>query len=94
MSLTYAILNRYLNLVAVATVALRRSFLTMRMMRRSLVQTIHPPPVVNPLMAAGIEIAVCRQALLDSQVEPDWIFPEVTLALTALTALTAMLILQ
>lgn len=46
--------------------------------------------VIRQLKAAGVDVAVCGQALLESQFQTDWVAPDVTLALSALTTVTTL----
>jgi intracellular sulfur oxidation DsrE/DsrF family protein len=46
--------------------------------------------LIHKLHAAGIDVAVCGQAVAEHQFDYAWINPEVTLALSALTTITVL----
>ena len=46
--------------------------------------------LIHKLRAAGIDVAVCGQAVLESNFETSWISHDVTLALSALTTITVL----
>lgn len=46
--------------------------------------------VIEKLHAAGVDVAVCGQAVAELKYEYDWIAPHVTLALSALTTVTVL----
>jgi intracellular sulfur oxidation DsrE/DsrF family protein len=47
-------------------------------------------PVIARLRKAGVDIAVCGQAVAEHQYENEWIDPSVTVALSALTTITSL----
>jgi intracellular sulfur oxidation DsrE/DsrF family protein len=47
-------------------------------------------PVIEELKKAGVDVAVCGQAVAESKFEYDWLNPHVTLALSALTTITEL----
>jgi intracellular sulfur oxidation DsrE/DsrF family protein len=47
-------------------------------------------PVIEELRKAGVDIAVCGQAIAGHHYQYDWVDPHVTLALSALTTLTEL----
>jgi intracellular sulfur oxidation DsrE/DsrF family protein len=46
--------------------------------------------VIRKLRSAGVDVAVCGQAAAEHQDQYDWIAPEVTLSLSALTTITTL----
>jgi intracellular sulfur oxidation DsrE/DsrF family protein len=46
--------------------------------------------LIHKLRAAGVDVAVCGQAVLDSGFETAWISHDVTLTLSALTTITVL----
>jgi intracellular sulfur oxidation DsrE/DsrF family protein len=46
--------------------------------------------VIRKLRAAGIDVAVCGQAMAEHHFQYEWIAPNVTLALSALTTITVL----
>lgn len=46
--------------------------------------------VIRKLRAAGVDVAVCGQAVAEHHFEYEWIAPEVTLALSALTTISTL----
>ena len=46
--------------------------------------------LIHKLRAAGVDVAVCGQAVAESNFELSWISHDVTLALSALTTITAL----
>lgn len=46
--------------------------------------------LIHKLRAAGVDVAVCGQAVLESNYETSWISRDVTLALSALTTVTVL----
>ena len=46
--------------------------------------------LIHKLRAAGVDVAVCGQAVLDNHFEIAWISRDVTLALSALTTITVL----
>jgi intracellular sulfur oxidation DsrE/DsrF family protein len=47
-------------------------------------------PVIAQLRKAGVDVAVCGQAVLEHQYQIEWIDPSVTVALSALTTVTSL----
>lgn len=47
-------------------------------------------PLVQKLKAAGVDVAVCGQAVLENHFELTWVSPDVTVALSALTTITVL----
>lgn len=47
-------------------------------------------PVIARLRKAGIDVAVCGQAVLEHHYQYEWIDPSVTVALSALTTITSL----
>ncbi len=47
-------------------------------------------PVIDELKKLGVDVAVCGQAVAESKFENAWIYPNVTLALSALTTITEL----
>jgi intracellular sulfur oxidation DsrE/DsrF family protein len=47
-------------------------------------------PVIARLRKAGVDVAVCGQAVLEHKYDYDWIDPSVTVALSALTTITSL----
>ena len=47
-------------------------------------------PVIARLRKAGVDVAVCGQAVLEHKYRYDWIDPSVTVALSALTTITLL----
>jgi intracellular sulfur oxidation DsrE/DsrF family protein len=46
--------------------------------------------LIRKLRNAGVDVAVCGQAAAEHQDQYEWIAPEVTLALSALTTITTL----
>ena len=46
--------------------------------------------LIHKLRAAGVDVAVCAQAVVDGGFETAWLSPDVTLALSALTTITLL----
>jgi intracellular sulfur oxidation DsrE/DsrF family protein len=46
--------------------------------------------LIRKLRNAGVDVAVCGQAVAEHDFQYDWIAPEVTLALSALTTITTL----
>jgi intracellular sulfur oxidation DsrE/DsrF family protein len=46
--------------------------------------------LIRKLRNAGVDVAVCGQAVAEHQDQYAWIAPEVTLALSALTTITTL----
>jgi intracellular sulfur oxidation DsrE/DsrF family protein len=47
-------------------------------------------PLIQKLRAAGVDVAVCGQAVAESDYEFDWVSKQITLALSALTTVTTL----
>jgi intracellular sulfur oxidation DsrE/DsrF family protein len=47
-------------------------------------------PLIAALRHAGVDIAVCGQAVAELQMQYDWIDPSVTLALSAMTTISTL----
>lgn len=47
-------------------------------------------PVIARLRKAGVDVAVCGQAVLEHKYQYEWIDPSVTVALSALTKITSL----
>jgi intracellular sulfur oxidation DsrE/DsrF family protein len=47
-------------------------------------------PVIARLRKAGVDVAVCGQAVAEHKYQDDWIDPSVTLALSAITTITLL----
>jgi intracellular sulfur oxidation DsrE/DsrF family protein len=47
-------------------------------------------PVIEQLRKAGVDVAVCGQAVAEHKYEYDWVNSHVTLALSALTTITVL----
>lgn len=47
-------------------------------------------PVIQKLRAAGVDVAVCGQAVAENDYEYEWVSKSVTLALSALTTVTTL----
>lgn len=47
-------------------------------------------PVIARLRKAGVDVAVCGQAVLEHKYEYEWIDPSVTVALSAITTITSL----
>ena len=47
-------------------------------------------PVIARLRKAGVDVAVCGQAVLEHKYQYEWIDPSVTVALSALTTITTL----
>jgi intracellular sulfur oxidation DsrE/DsrF family protein len=47
-------------------------------------------PVIVRLRKAGVDVAVCGQAVAEHQYQYEWIDPSVTVALSALTTITSL----
>jgi len=47
-------------------------------------------PIIAQLRKAGVDVAVCGQAVAEHDFQYDWIDPQVTLALSALTTITEL----
>lgn len=47
-------------------------------------------PLVTELRQAGVDVAVCGQAVAEHDIQYDWINPGITLALSALTTVTTL----
>lgn len=47
-------------------------------------------PVIARLRKAGVDVAVCGQAVLEHKYQYEWIDPSVTVALSALTTITSL----
>ena len=47
-------------------------------------------PVIRQLRSAGVDVAVCGQAVLEGGFETGWISSDVTLSLSALTTITSL----
>lgn len=47
-------------------------------------------PLIGLLRKAGVDVAVCGQAVAEHQYEYDWVDSSVTLALSALTTITSL----
>jgi len=46
--------------------------------------------VIGKLRHAGVDVAICGQALAEHHYEYDWVAPQLTLALSALTTITVL----
>ena len=46
--------------------------------------------IIRKLRAAGTDVAVCGQAMAEHHFQYEWIAPNVTLALSALTTITVL----
>jgi intracellular sulfur oxidation DsrE/DsrF family protein len=47
-------------------------------------------PLIEKLRSAGVDVAVCGQAVAEHQFQYGWVDPHVTLALSALTTVTTL----
>ena len=47
-------------------------------------------PVIAALRKAGVDVAVCGQAVLEHKYQYEWIDPSVTVALSAITTITGL----
>jgi len=47
-------------------------------------------PLIEKLRSAGVDVAVCGQAVAEHQFQYEWVDPHVTLALSALTTITTL----
>jgi intracellular sulfur oxidation DsrE/DsrF family protein len=47
-------------------------------------------PIIQKLRAAGVDVAVCGQAVAEHQYQYDWVDKRVTISLSALTTITTL----